>query len=79
MLNKVLVAGEELRDAAAACGPITLSANVAADHQPLQLLDLQLGDAVDRPRQRDVDPRHHARLDHRPKRVTTACWSARTM
>ena len=38
---------------------------IAADHQALQLLHLQLGDALDGPGQRVVQARQDARRDHR--------------
>ena len=63
-VDDVLIAGEELREQRLGAAEHGIG-QVAADHQALQLLHLELVHAVDRPGQGVVDAREHARLHHR--------------
>ena len=65
-LNDVLVAAQKLRSQR--IGPSHHAiGEVTADHQPLQLLDLQLRHPVDGPGQRNVNARHDPRGDDFPE------------
>ena len=62
-MQYVLIAGEKLRNHWLRA-PQHAIRRVAANHQPLRLLHLQLRDSIQRPRQRNVNPRHYTRLNH---------------